>query len=98
LSFGVDEAVGVMMEDPKPYLVVRQSPGPAARAVEGVLSDPAASHWLKSALGELLSRDPVDAARDAGVLAELLANLADEKLVEAAASLNGAGAGAGAGG
>jgi hypothetical protein len=81
------------MEDPKPYLVVRQSPGQAAQAVDAVLSDPAASHWLKRTLGESLSRDPEDAARDAGVLAELLANLADEKLVEAAASLNGTGAG-----
>ena len=37
-----------------------------------ILSDPAASSWLKNALQEALSRDPIDAANDAEVLAELL--------------------------
>jgi len=38
-----------------------------------VLGDPAASSWLKTCLCSALSRDPVDAANDAEVLAKLLA-------------------------
>jgi hypothetical protein len=37
-----------------------------------VLDDPAASSWLKTCLCSALSRDPVDAANDAEVLAKLL--------------------------
>ena len=37
-----------------------------------ILADPAASSWLKNALREALSRDPVDAANDAEILAKLL--------------------------
>lgn len=33
-------------------------------SINFVLSDPAASDWLKAAIGELLLRDPVDAAHD----------------------------------
>ena len=40
--------------------------------IEEVLNDPAASFWLKAALRSALSRDPVDAANDAEVLARLL--------------------------
>ena len=40
--------------------------------VEQVLSDPAASFWLKDALRSALARDPVDAANDAEVLFRLL--------------------------
>lgn len=40
--------------------------------IERVLADPAASDWLKTALRSALSRDPVDAANDAEVLAKLL--------------------------
>ena len=40
--------------------------------IEEVLRDPAASFWLKGALRSALVRDPVDAANDAEVLAELL--------------------------
>jgi hypothetical protein len=40
--------------------------------VEQVLVDPAASDWLKAALRSALSRDPVDAASDSEVLAQLL--------------------------
>jgi hypothetical protein len=40
--------------------------------VEQVLGDPTASLWLKNALRSALSRDPVDAANDAEVLARLL--------------------------
>jgi hypothetical protein len=40
--------------------------------VEEALSDPSASCWLKHALRSALERDPVDAANDAEVLAQLL--------------------------
>jgi len=40
--------------------------------IEQVLADPAASFWLKDALRSALTRDPVDAANDAEVLARLL--------------------------
>jgi hypothetical protein len=40
--------------------------------VEQVLSDPAASFWLKDALRSALDRDPGDAANDAEVLFQLL--------------------------
>jgi len=41
-------------------------------AIERVLSDPAASFWLKEALRSALTRDPVDAANDAEILFSLL--------------------------
>ena len=41
-------------------------------AIDEILADPAASVWLKAALRSALSRDPVDAANDADVLARLL--------------------------
>ncbi len=37
-----------------------------------ILNDPAASYWLKDALGSALKRDPVDAANDADNLAAAL--------------------------
>lgn len=37
--------------------------------VAAILHDPAASAWLRSALRDLLVRDPVDAANDAEALA-----------------------------
>ncbi len=40
--------------------------------IEQVLADRAASFWLKDALRSALARDPVDAANDAEVLAQLL--------------------------
>ena len=40
--------------------------------IEQILADPAASAWLKTALHTALSRDPVDAANDAEVLAKVL--------------------------
>lgn len=40
--------------------------------IEQILADPAASDWLKAALYTALSRDPVDAANDAEVLAKVL--------------------------
>lgn len=41
-------------------------------AAEEVLSDPAASTWLKRALRDSLERDPVDAFNDVLALAGLL--------------------------
>jgi hypothetical protein len=41
-------------------------------SIDEILSDPAASFWLQHALRSALSRDPVDAADDADVLARLL--------------------------
>jgi hypothetical protein len=40
--------------------------------IDEILADPAASFWLKAALRSALSRDPVDAANDADVLAHVL--------------------------
>jgi hypothetical protein len=40
--------------------------------IEQVLSDPAASFWLKDALRSATARDPVDAANDAEVLFRVL--------------------------
>jgi hypothetical protein len=50
------------------------SDGPAGDLppIEAILDDRAASFWLKAALRSALSRDPVDAANDADVLARLL--------------------------
>ena len=39
-----------------------------------VLSDPSSSFWLKQAVKESLSRDPVDAINDAEVLVAVLQN------------------------
>ena len=41
-------------------------------SIEQILADPAASDWLRAALHSALSRDPVDAANDAEVLARVL--------------------------
>jgi len=40
--------------------------------IDEILGDPAASFWIKAALRSALSRDPVDAANDAGLLAQVL--------------------------
>ena len=40
--------------------------------IAAVLGDPAASSWLKACLCSALPRDPVDAANDAEILAQLL--------------------------
>lgn len=47
---------------------------------EGILADPAASAWLRWALEQALLRDPVDAANDAAMLAEVLAERAGDML------------------
>ena len=49
------------------------TPAPAELpTTEDVLADPTASFWLRNALLAALSRDPVDAANEADVLARLL--------------------------
>jgi len=48
--------------------------------IRAVLSNPAASLWLKDALRSALERDRVDAANDAEVLAELLEERCQEIL------------------
>ena len=52
-----------------------------------VLADPAASQWLKTALRRALTRDPVDAADDAEMLAALLRDRADRTLSRRLATL-----------
>jgi hypothetical protein len=41
-------------------------------SIDEILSDPGASYWLQNALRSALSRDPVDAANDADLMARLL--------------------------
>lgn len=48
--------------------------------IQKVLASPSASNWIKGALRSALSRDCVDAARDAEFLATLLSARADELL------------------
>jgi hypothetical protein len=45
-----------------------------------ILADPAASFWLKTALRSALCLDPVDAAHDSGILAQLLGRRCDALL------------------
>lgn len=47
-------------------------------SIEQVLTDPAASFWLKSALHANLKRDPVDALNDAELLQSLLRQRLDQ--------------------
>lgn len=46
-------------------------------SIDEVLADPAASFWLKTALRSALRRDPVDAAHDSEILAQLLRQRCD---------------------
>lgn len=48
--------------------------------IDEVLSDPAASFWLKTALRSALCRDPIDAAHDSEILARLLGERCDRIL------------------
>ena len=57
----------------------RRSP-PSLPSPETVLADAAASRSLKAVLSEWLSRDAVDAARDAELLADVLGRRADRLL------------------
>jgi hypothetical protein len=47
---------------------------------KAILNDPSASYWLKNALRAALDRDPVDAARDAEILAAALSDRCDAVL------------------
>lgn len=51
---------------------------PTSVEIEAILCDPATSGWLKRCLEEALTRDPVDAANDAELLAEVLASHCDK--------------------
>lgn len=53
-------------------LLVGPSSSDELPEIAAVLHDQAASSWLKTCLCSALSRDPVDAANDAEVLAQLL--------------------------
>lgn len=59
-----------------------QGDTPAAMppTAEQILASPAASNWLKGALAAALERDPIDAANEAAILAEVLNARADAKL------------------
>jgi hypothetical protein len=46
------------------------------------LTDPRTSYWLKEAIKGALKRDPLDASRDADILATLLHQRADEILAQ----------------
>lgn len=48
--------------------------------IQALLDSPGTSHWLREALSKAVERDPVDAANDAEVLAELLTRRCDELL------------------
>jgi hypothetical protein len=51
-------------------------------SIDEVLADPAASFWPKRALRSALCRDPVDAAHDSEILAQLLGQRCDAILSE----------------
>lgn len=52
------------------------SPALSAK-INGILSDPATSQWLRDALRSAQGRDPVDVANDAEVLSQILNELAE---------------------
>ncbi len=49
-------------------------------SIDDILNDPEASDWLKHALRSALERDPVDAANDAEILAQVLEARAERML------------------
>lgn len=52
------------------------------KLVDEVLNDPTISHWLKSALGSALNRDPLDVANDAEILFLILSQRLGELFAE----------------
>ncbi len=58
---------------------------PILPSCESLLERQDVSYWLKHALRQALQRDPVDAARDAELLADVLRHRADAMLGVAAA-------------
>lgn len=57
-----------------------------ADEIARMYADPCASYWLRDALRSALERDPLDAARDARTLADLLERRADALLRAALAA------------
>lgn len=53
--------------------------------IQQVLSNPTSSSWLRQSLEAAIKRDPVDAAGDVEVLADLLGRRADQALNDAMA-------------
>jgi len=51
----------------------------AALTIAGILADPAASFALKSVIRQWMTRDGVDAAKDARMLCELFGAAADQR-------------------
>lgn len=58
----------------------------APALIEELLASPTVSHWAKDALRLALLRDPVDAAQDAAMLADVL-NLHAEHVLKQASQL-----------
>ena len=56
-------------------------------SIDEVLTDPSASHWLKSALQSARWRDPIDAANDSEILARLLEQRCDRILARSSQPL-----------
>lgn len=51
---------------------------PSDDEIRQILSEPGTSTWMKEALTTALNRDPVDAAKDAELLAIVLGHRADQ--------------------
>lgn len=54
-----------------------------AEKIQQLLDSPSTSYWLKTALRALLERDPLDAASDAEVLADVMGARMNEILSQA---------------
>ena len=63
------DVVQIALHEPAPVADGLPCPGPMVTAI---LGDPTASDWLKRGLQLALTRDPVDAANDAEVMAQAL--------------------------
>lgn len=74
------DAVQISLQELPPAMAGLPCPGPMVTAI---LGDPAASDWLKHTLQLALSRDPVDAANDAEVMAQALMMRAEAILLGA---------------
>ncbi len=59
---------------------------PDVPSAEDILADQSASRWIKDALASALVRDPVDAANDAMILANILDTRASRMLFAASVS------------
>lgn len=77
---GGADAVQLALQELPPAAAGMPCAGPMVTAI---LGDPAASDWLKRGLQLALSRDPVDAANDAEVMAQALMMRAEAILLGA---------------